>query len=171
NAERVSMPDIDIDFCMERRGEVIDYVKEKYGRDSVGQIVTFGTLKSRAAVKDVGRTLGFTPAETDALAKLIPNAPNYNLTVKEAIKQVPDVARYYRDDERYRRLLDYAKSLEGLSRHTGVHAAGVVIAPGPVDEFVPVCTQASKGSGGENGDEKVTVAQYDMNCLEKAGML
>src|SRR5688500_4525621 len=171
NPERVSMPDVDVDFCFERRGEVIEYVRQKYGKESVCQIVTFGTMKARAAVKDVGRTLGFTPAETDALAKLIPNAPNHSLSVEEAIEQVPDVERFYRDDARYRELLDYAKALEGMSRHTGVHAAGVVIAPGPVHEFVPVCTQTSKGSGGESGDEKITVAQYDMNCLEKAGML
>src|SRR5205085_7190831 len=170
NPERVSMPDVDVDFCFERRGEVIEYVREKYGRDSVCQIATFGTLKSRAAIKDVGRVLGFTPAETDALAKLIPNAPNFSLSIAEAIEQVPEVARHYRDDERYHELLDYAKALEGLSRHTGVHAAGVVIAPGPVHDFVPVCTQASKGAGND-GEEKVTVAQYDMNCLEKAGML
>ncbi len=170
NPERVSMPDVDVDFCFERRGEVIEYVRQKYGRDSVGQIVTFGTMKSRAAIKDVGRTLGFTPAETDALAKLIPNAPNFSLTVKEAIAQVPEVKAFYRDDERYRQLLDFAVKLEGLSRHTGVHAAGVVIAPGPLDEFVPICTQASKGAGGD-GDERVIVTQYDMTALEKAGML
>src|SRR5205807_2654719 len=87
NPERVSMPDVDVDFCFERRGEVIEYVRQKYGKESVCQIVTFGTMKSRAAVKDVGRTLGFTPAETDALAKLIPNAPNFSLTVAEAIDQ------------------------------------------------------------------------------------
>ena len=171
NPERVSMPDVDVDFCFERRGEVIEYVRQKYGKESVCQIVTFGTMKSRAAVKDVGRVLGFTPAETDALAKLIPNAPNHSLSIDEAIEQVPDVKRYYETEPRYRELLDYAVALEGLSRHTGVHAAGVVIAPGPVHEFVPVCTQSSKGSGGESGDEKITVAQYDMNCLEKAGML
>jgi len=174
NPERVSMPDIDVDFCFERRGEVIDYVREKYGKSAVGQIVTFGTLKSRAAIKDVGRVLGFTPAETDALAKLIPNQPNYSLTVKEAVVQVPDVKRLYRDDERYRQLLDYAIALEGLSRHTGVHAAGVVIAPGPLDEYVPICTQATKGAGvgSASGDEEVVVVtQYDMNALEKAGML
>ncbi len=170
NPERVSMPDVDVDFCFERRGEVIEYVRQKYGKDSVGQIVTFGTLKSRAAIKDVGRTLGFTPAETDALAKLIPNAPNFSLTVKQAIEQVPEVKKYYRDDARYRQLLDFAISLEGLSRHTGVHAAGVVIAPGPLNEFVPVCTQASKGSG-SGDDERVIVTQYDMNALEHAGML
>lgn len=196
NPERVSMPDIDVDFCFERRGEVIEYVREKYGQDAVGQIVTFGTLKSRAAVKDVGRVLGFTPAETDALAKLIPNQPNFSLTVREAVEKVPDVAKLYRGDERYRRLLDYAIELEGLSRHTGVHAAGVVIAPGPLDEYVPVFTQEVKGSRGQgsgfNGAEsrapghesrspaesrvpshesRVIVTQYDMNALEQSGML
>ena len=170
NPERVSMPDVDVDFCFERRGEVIEYVRQKYGRESVCQIVTFGTMKSRAAVKDVGRTLGFSPAETDALAKLIPNAPNFSLTVKEAVDQIADVGKLYRTDERYRQLLDYAMALEGLSRHTGVHAAGVVIAPGPVDDYVPVCTQSSKGAG-SNGEESVIVSQYDMNCLEHAGML
>lgn len=170
NPERVSMPDVDVDFCFERRGEVIEYVRQKYGKDSVGQIVTFGTMKSRAAIKDVGRTLGFTPAETDALAKLIPNAPNFSLTVKEAIEQVPEVKSFYQNDERYKQLLDFAISLEGLSRHTGVHAAGVVIAPGPLDQFVPICTQATKGSG-SGDDERVIVTQYDMTALEKAGML
>src|SRR5688572_5435023 len=183
NPERVSMPDIDVDFCFERRGEVIDYVREKYGKDAVGQIVTFGTLKSRAAVKDVGRVLGFTPAETDALAKLIPNQPNYSLSVKEAVEKIGDVAKLYRDDERYRRLLDYAIALEGLSRHTGVHAAGVVIAPGPLDEYVPVMTQEVKtrretgdgrrenGGGATGQEQRVIVTQYDMNALEQAGML
>ena len=181
NPERVSMPDIDVDFCFERRGEVIEYVRQKYGRDSVGQIITFGTLKSRAAIKDVGRTLGFTPSETDYLAKLIPNHPNFSLTVKEAIERIPEVRELYtprKDDprevrekkERYRQLLDYAMKLEGLSRHAGVHAAGVVIAPGPLDEYVPVCTQASKGAGSDS-DESIVVTQYDMNALEKVGML
>ncbi len=170
NPERVSMPDIDVDFCEERRGEVIEYVRDKYGRDSVGQIITFGTLKSRACIKDVGRVLGFTPAETDAIAKLVPNAPNFSLTVAEAIEKVPDVRRLYEQDERHRQLFDFAIALEGLSRHAGVHAAGIVIAPGPIDDYVPVCTQESKGSGSE-GDERVVVTQYDMIALEKAGML
>ena len=170
NPERISMPDIDVDFCFERRGEVIEYVREKYGKEAVGQIVTFGTLKSRAAVKDVGRVLGFTPAETDALAKLIPNQPNFSLTVNEAVVKVPEVRKLYESDERYTRLLDYAIALEGLSRHTGVHAAGVVIAPGPLDDYVPICTQGSKGAGA-GSEESVVVTQYDMNCLEKAGML
>jgi DNA polymerase-3 subunit alpha len=183
NPERVSIPDIDVDFCFERRGEVIEYVRQKYGRDSVGQIITFGTLKSRAAVKDVGRALGFTPKETDDLAKLIPNAPNFSLTVREAMERVPEVRLLYaesRDDTRearerkarYRELLKYAVKLEGLSRHAGVHAAGVVIAPGPLDEYVPVCTTASKGAAGlASDDDTIVVTQYDMNALEKAGML
>ncbi len=170
NPERVSMPDIDVDFCEERRGEVIEYVRDKYGRDCVGQIITFGTLKSRAAIKDVGRVLGFTPAETDTIAKLIPNQPNFSLTVKEAIQQIAEVGKLYETDERTAQLLDFAIALEGLSRHAGVHAAGVVIAPGPIDEYVPVCTQDSKGSGSD-GEERVVVTQYDMNALEKAGML
>jgi DNA polymerase-3 subunit alpha len=170
NPERVSMPDVDVDFCFERRGEVIEYVRQKYGKESVCQIVTFGTMKSRAAIKDVGRTLGFTPQETDALAKLIPNQPNFSLTVAEAVEQIKEVKQFYENDERYRQLLDYAIALEGLSRHTGVHAAGVVIAPGPVDEYVPVCTQSSKGAGGGE-DSSIVVSQYDMNGLEKAGML
>ncbi len=170
NPERVSMPDIDVDFCFERRGEVIEYVRQKYGKESVGQIVTFGTMKSRAAIKDVGRTLGFTPAETDALAKLIPNGPAFSLTVKEAVTQVPEIKKLYGTDDRYTRLLDYAISLEGLSRHTGVHAAGVVIAPGPLDDYVPTLTVDSKGAGA-GAEDRVTVTQYDMNCLEKAGML
>jgi DNA polymerase-3 subunit alpha len=169
NPERVSMPDIDVDFCFERRGEVIEYVRDKYGRDAVGQIITFGTMKSRAVVKDVGRTLGFLPAETDRLAKLIPNGPAYSLTVQEAREKIPEVKELYEKDERYRQLLDYSSTLEGLSRHSSVHAAGVVIAPGPLDDYVPICTQSTKGSGG-NG-ESVIVTQYDMNCLEKAGML
>jgi len=171
NPERVSMPDIDVDFCFERRGEVIEYVRQKYGRDSVGQIITFGTMKSRAVIKDVGRTLGFTPAETDALAKLIPNQPNFSLTVKEAIEKVPDVQKFYRTDERYRQLLDYAIALEGLSRHAGVHAAGIVIAPGPLDDYVPVCTQPASRAGQTGDDDFAVVTQYDMIGLEKAGML
>ncbi len=170
NPERISMPDIDVDFCEERRGEVIEYVRDKYGRDSVGQIITFGTLKSRAAIKDVGRVLGFTPGETDAIAKLIPNAPNYSLMVRDAITKVPEVRKLYEQDERHQQLFDFAIALEGLSRHAGIHAAGVVIAPGPLDDYVPICTQESKGSG-SGSDDRVVVTQYDMNMLEHAGML
>lgn len=169
NPERVSMPDVDVDFCFERRGEVIEYVREKYGREAVGQIITFGTMKSRAVVKDVGRTLGFLPAETDRLTKLIPNSPAFSMSVAEAREKIPEIRELDEKDERYRQLLDYSSTLEGLSRHSSVHAAGVVIAPGPLDEYVPICTQSTKGAGGSG--ESIIVTQYDMNCLEKAGML
>jgi DNA polymerase III subunit alpha len=170
NPDRVSMPDIDIDFCYERRGEVIEYVREKYGKDSVGQIITFGTMKSRAVIRDVGRVLGFEPAETDRLAKLIPNAPNNSLTVAEAAEKVSELRALIETDDRVAQLVEYAKGLEGLSRHASVHAAGVVIAPGPLHEYVPVCTQSTRGSGGSD-DETVIVTQWDMNALEQAGML
>jgi DNA polymerase-3 subunit alpha len=169
NPERISMPDIDIDFCFERRGEVIDYVRRKYGTDAVGQIITFGTMKSRAVIRDVGRTLGFEPSETDRIAKLIPNAPGQAYSLEQAIRDLPEVRDLYKADERHRRLFDYAMTLEGLSRHASVHAAGVVIAPGPLDDYVPVCIQP-KGNGGGDEDALV-VTQYDMNCLEEAGML
>ena len=203
NPERISMPDIDIDFCFERRGEVIEYTRQKYGREAVGQIITFGTMKSRAVIRDVGRTLGFEPGETDKIAKMIPNAPGSALTVGEALEKIPEVKALYEQDQRHRQLFDYSMTLEGLSRHASVHAAGVVIAPGPLDDYVPVCVQQTKGSGssgiagagngrngnggngaktttapggkgagnGSNGDEAVVVTQYDMNCLEDAGML
>src|SRR5690606_30257928 len=170
NPDRVSMPDIDIDFCYERRGEVIEYVREKYGKDSVGQIITFGTMKSRAVIRDVGRVLGFEPSETDRLAKLIPNAPNNSLTVAEAAEKVSELRALIESDERIAQLIEYAKGLEGLSRHASVHAAGVVIAPGPLQEYVPVCTQSTRGSGSSD-DESVIVTQWDMNALEQAGML
>ncbi|HSJ07477.1 MAG TPA: DNA polymerase III subunit alpha [Longimicrobiales bacterium] len=171
NPDRVSMPDIDIDFCYERRGEVIEYVREKYGKDSVGQIITFGTMKSRAVIRDVGRVLGFEPSETDRLAKLVPNAPNNSMTVAEAAARVSELKAMVESDARVAQLVEYAKVLEGLSRHASVHAAGVVIAPGPLHEYVPVCTQSTRGSGGNGDDETVIVTQWDMNALEKAGML
>ncbi len=192
NPERISMPDIDIDFCFERRGEVIEYTREKYGRDAVGQIITFGTMKSRAVIRDVGRTLGFEVGETDKIAKMIPNAPGSAMTVGEALEKIPEVKALYKQDQRHKQLFDYSMTLEGLSRHASVHAAGVVIAPGPLDDYVPVCVQQSKGSGSSgipgagsgrngngkngngsarNGDEGIVVTQYDMNCLDEAGML
>ena len=165
------MPDIDVDFCYERRGEVIEYVKEKYGKSAVGQIITFGTLKSRAVIRDVGRTLGMEPSETDRIAKMIPNTPGQAFTVEEAIKKLKEVKDLYEEGGRYKQLFDYSMTLEGLSRHSSVHAAGVVIAPGPLDNYVPVCIQT--GKDGSNGDasEAMYVTQYDMNCLEDAGML
>ncbi len=168
NPERISMPDIDIDFCYERRGEVIEYTRQKYGKDAVGQIITFGTMKSRAVVKDVGRTLKFQPFETDRIAKLIPNQPGQAYTVEEAIEGLKEVRDLYESDERHRQLFDYSKTLEGLARHSSVHAAGVVIAPGPLDDYVPVSIQSGKNGG---DDDAMVVTQYDMNCLEDAGML
>ena len=168
NPERISMPDIDIDFCYERRGEVIDYTREKYGKDAVGQIITFGTMKSRAVIKDVGRVLGFEPSETDRIAKLIPNAPGQAFTVQEAVDGLKEVKALYKQDERHQRLFDYSMTLEGLARHSSVHAAGVVIAPGPIDDYVPVSTQ--RNSNGSD-DDAMVVTQYDMNALEDAGML
>ncbi|NIP60548.1 MAG: DNA polymerase III subunit alpha, partial [Gemmatimonadetes bacterium] len=173
NPERISMPDIDIDFCFERRGRVIEYVREKYGRDAVGQIITFGTMKARAVIRDVGRTLGFEPSETDRIAKMIPNAPGQSYKVEEAVERLPEVKSLYEEGGRYRQLFDYSMTLEGLARHASVHAAGVVIAPGPLDEYVPVCTPPGKNGGSGNGDgsQVDVVTQYDMNCLEEAGML
>ncbi len=170
NPERISMPDIDIDFCYERRGEVIEYTREKYGKDAVGQIVTFGTMKSRAVIRDVGRALGFEPSETDRIAKLIPNQPGQSFTVQEAVDSLKEVKALYALDERHRQLFDYSITLEGLSRHASVHAAGVVIAPGPLDDYVPVSVQTGKNGGSSNGDAMV-VTQYDMNCLDQVGML
>ena len=189
NPERLEMPDIDIDFCFERRGEVIDYVRRKYGRDAVGQIITFGTMKSRAVVRDVGRTLGFKPSETDRIAKMIPNQPGQALTIREALDRIADVKNLYQADERHRRLFDYSLTLEGLSRHASVHAAGVVIAPGPLSDYVPVCIQprgsgvrgnggvqataTSEAAGSRNGPQPDAdvVTQYDMKCVDDAGML
>ncbi len=171
NPDRISMPDIDVDFCYERRGEIIEYVRSKYGVDSVGQIVTFGTMQARAVVRDVGRTLGFTPAETDRVAKLIPSSPGYSLGVKEAVERVEELKELYKEEPRYKELLDYASTLEGLSSHTSVHAAGVVIAPGPLADYVPVMSATTRGAGGESENGDLVITQYDMVSLEKAGML
>jgi DNA polymerase-3 subunit alpha len=168
NPERISMPDIDIDFCYERRGEVIEYVRQKYGADAVGQIVTFGTMKSRAVIRDVGRVLGFEPSETDRIAKLIPNQPGQAFTVQEAVDKLKEVKDLYQLDERHKQLFDYSITLEGLSRHASVHAAGVVIAPGPLDDYVPVSIQTGKNGAGAEG---MAVTQYDMTCLDEVGML
>ena len=170
NPERVSMPDIDVDFCFERRGEVIEYVRERYGRASVGQIVTFGTMKARAAVKDVARVLRIPPGEADRITKLIPSGPAYNLPVQEAATKVDELRDLVRDNPAYQRLIKLSSRIEGISRHVSVHAAGVVIAPGPLSEYVPVCTAPSKGAGaGTDGDSIIT--QYEMGALEKVGML
>jgi DNA polymerase III subunit alpha len=171
NPERVSMPDIDVDFCFERRGEVIEYVRERYGRGSVGQIVTFGTMKARAAVKDVARVLRIPPGEADRLTKLIPSGPAYALTVDEARKKVDELRELVKANPAYERLLDLSSRIEGISRHMSVHAAGVVIAPGPLAEYVPVCTAPTKGAGAAADGEDAIITQYEMGALEKVGML
>jgi DNA polymerase III subunit alpha len=167
----VSMPDIDVDFCFERRGEVIEYVRERYGRDSVGQIVTFGTMKARAAVKDVARVLRIPPSEADRLTKLIPSGPAYSLNIREAEKKIDELRELVRGNPVYRRLVDLSSRIEGISRHMSVHAAGVVIAPGPLAEYVPVCTAPTKGAGAALDGEESIITQYEMGALEKVGML
>jgi DNA polymerase-3 subunit alpha len=171
NPERVSMPDIDVDFCFERRGEVIEYVRERYGKESVGQIVTFGTMKARAAVKDVARVLKIPPVEADRITKLIPSGPAYSLSIPEAIKKVPELADLVRAAPLYQRMANLASRIEGISRHLSVHAAGVVIAPGPLPDYVPVCTAPTKGAGQTADGENAIITQYDMIALEKVGML
>jgi DNA polymerase-3 subunit alpha len=171
NPERVSMPDIDVDFCFERRGEVIEYVRERYGRASVGQIVTFGTMKARAAVKDVARVLRIPPGEADKITKLIPSGPAYSLTVHDAARKIDELRDLVRDNPAYQRLLTLSSRIEGISRHMSVHAAGVVIAPGPLADYVPVCTAPTKGAGAAADGEESIITQYEMGALEKVGML
>jgi DNA polymerase-3 subunit alpha len=158
NPERVSMPDIDIDFCMNRRTEVIDYVKRKYGDDQVAQIITFNTMAAKAAIKDVGRALDMPYGEVDRIAKLIP--ATIGITIERALKDSPPLAAAY-DDPKIRELIDTAMRLEGLVRGAGVHAAGVVIAPKPLTELVPVT---------RTKDDAV-VTSYDMKSIEKMGLL
>ncbi len=172
NPERISPPDIDVDLCEERRGEVIEYVRQRYGRASVGQIVTFGTMKARAAVKDVARVLGLPPGDADRLTKLIPSGPAYALTLREAAEKVPELKEMVAQNPTLQRLVEFGSSIEGLSRHISVHAAGVVIAPGPLTDYVPVCTMPGKGNGaGAAGGDDAIITQYDMVGLEKLGML
>ncbi len=168
NPERVSMPDIDVDFCYERRGEIIEYVRERYGHSSVGQIITFGTMKARAAIRDIARVLAISPAEADKIAKLIPSGPGYSLSVSEAVRKVPELARLVRENDTLERLADLAQRVEGLARHASVHAAGIVIAPGPLVDYVPVCLPPKSGS--QNGENSI-ITQFDMVALEKVGML
>ena len=158
NPERVSMPDIDIDFCVNRRGEVIDYVNRKYGHDHVAQIVTFGTMAARAAVRDVARVLDIGYGEADAVAKAIPMGPN--MTIKEAKRVSKALRDMYEGDETLHRLIDVAEALEGMPRHASMHAAGVVITDRPVYEYVPL----------SKNDESV-VTQYQMTTLEELGLL
>ncbi len=159
NPERVSMPDIDIDFCMRRRGEVIDYVTQKYGRDNVAQIITFGTMAAKAALKDVGRAMDLPYGDVDRLAKLVPN--QINISLDDALKQSGQLRSAIEGDERFRDLLEVAKRLEGLARHASTHAAGVVISPQPLTELLPLY---------KTNREEITT-QYDMKGLERLGLL
>lgn len=171
NPERVSMPDIDVDFCFERRGEVIEYVRSRYGRESVGQIVTFGTMKARAAVKDVARVLRIPPGEADRLTKLIPSGPAYSLSILDAVEKVDELKELVRTNPNYQRLMQLSSRIEGISRHLSVHAAGVVIAPGPLSDYVPVCTASTRGAGANAEGEDAIITQFEMGPLEKVGML
>ena len=161
NPDRVSMPDIDIDFCIRRRQEVIDYVNQKYGSDHVAQIVTFGTMAARGAVRDVGRVLNFPYAEVDALAKLIPSGPGaLHITLEESLKLSKQLREAYEGDERIKKLIDTAMAIEGMPRNTSTHAAGVVITSRPVYEYVPLAT-----------NDGLPVTQYIMTTLEELGLL
>jgi len=159
NPERVSMPDIDIDFCMNRRGEVIDYVTHKYGRENVAQIITFGTMAAKAAIKDVGRAMDIPYADVDRIAKMVPN--QLNIKLEDALKESPAMQQAYQSDAQVKQLLDTAKKLEGLVRNAGVHAAGVVIAPRPLTELVPLY---------KTKNEEIVTA-FDMVAIEKMGLL
>jgi DNA polymerase-3 subunit alpha len=159
NPERVSMPDIDVDFCMNRRGEVIDYVTRKYGRDQVAQIITFNTMAAKAAIKDCGRALDMPYGEVDRIAKLVP--ATIGMTLDKALEEVAELRQVYDSDPQIRELLDTAKKLEGLVRGSGVHASAVVIAPRALTELVPVAKTKN--------DEIVTA--YDMKAIEKMGLL
>ena len=158
NPGRVTMPDIDIDFCVNRRQEVIDYVTEKYGKDNVAQIVTFGTLKAKAAVRDVGRVMGMSYADVDQVAKLVPNT--LNITLAEALKLSPQLREKYDGDPRVKTLIDTAMGLEGMPRNTSTHAAAVVITKDPVYTYVPLAT-----------NDDTVVIQYTMTTVEELGLL
>ncbi len=159
NPERVSMPDIDVDFCYERRQEVIDYVVRKYGENRVAQIVTFGTLAARGVIRDVGRVMDLPYAVCDNIAKMVPN--ELGITIEKALKMNPELRGLYESDPKVTKLIDMAKRLEGLPRHTSVHAAGVVISQKAVDEYVPL----SRGADG------VITTQFTMTTLEELGLL
>ncbi|MGB7201989.1 MAG: DNA polymerase III subunit alpha [Pyrinomonadaceae bacterium] len=162
NPERISMPDIDIDFCIRGRGDVINHVTEFYGQESVCQIITFGTMASRAAIKDVGRALGMEFGSVERIAKMIPPPiRGRNVSISQALETVPELKKVYESEKQVKELVDLALKLEGCSRHTSVHAAGVVISPKPLHELVPVKTN----------DRNEFTSQYPMNDLEKVGML
>ena len=158
NPERVSMPDIDVDFCIERRHEVIEYVKRKYGEANVSQIVTFGTLKAKAVVRDVGRALELSYADTDKIAKAIPFA--LGMTIDKALQMSPDLKAMYEGDERVKKVIDMSRALEGMPRHASTHAAGVVISKLPVDEYVPLYMS-----------DRGVATEFNMTTIEELGLL
>ena len=160
NPERISMPDIDVDFCQDRRGEVITYVSEKYGKDHVAQIITFGTMAAKAAIRDVGRAMDMPYAEVDKIAKLVPNTPK--ITIEAAMKQEPQLKDLYETNDEVKELLDIAIRLEGLNRHASTHAAGVVISPVPLTEYTPLYKSPSDDS---------IMTQFDMGSVEGIGLL
>ncbi|MDO8603358.1 MAG: DNA polymerase III subunit alpha [Candidatus Omnitrophota bacterium] len=159
NSERVSMPDIDIDFCYEKRGEVIDYVIQKYGKDNVAQIITFGTMAARAVLRDVGRVMSLPYADVDRIAKLVPADPD--MTLELALRQEPEIARLYKEDPRVKELIDVSRKLEGLTRHASTHAAGVVISEDFMTNHVPLF---------KTSDDQISTG-YAMGSLEKIGLL
>lgn len=160
NPDRISMPDIDVDFCKDRRSEVISYVAEKYGKDHVAQIITFGTMAARAAIRDVGRALDFPYGEVDKIAKLIPNTTN--ITIKDALKVEPQLRAFYEGNSKIEELINIAMRLEGLCRHASTHAAGVVISPTPLTDYTPLYRNPSDGT---------VMTQFDMGSIEKIGLL
>jgi DNA polymerase-3 subunit alpha len=163
NPERVSMPDIDIDFCFRKRERVIDYVTHKYGRENVSQIITFGTLAARAAIRDVGRGLEVPYSDVDRIAKLIPAQPGQEITIDRSLADVPALREAYESDKRIKELLDVARRLEGLTRHASTHAAGVVIAPRPIVEYAPLYR-------GTKSDDEITT-QWAKDEIEESGLL
>ncbi|HYM49183.1 MAG TPA: DNA polymerase III subunit alpha [Candidatus Limnocylindrales bacterium] len=171
NRERISMPDIDIDFDDRNRDRVIDYVAQRYGQDHVAQIITFGTMKARAVIRDVGRALDVPLRDVDHLAKLVP--PQLNMTLEKAVQMVPELAAAEQDPA-YARLLKNARKLEGLVRHASTHAAGIVIAPEPLHRVVPLQASITRGDRNGNGNGQVkraVMTQYEMNAVQKIGLL
>ena len=160
NPERVSMPDFDIDFCMDGRDRVIEYVAQKYGRERVSQIITYGTMAAKAVVRDVGRVLGMGYGYVDKIAKLIPF--ELGITLDDALEKEPELKRLYKEDEEIKNLIDLARSLEGLTRNAGMHAGGVVIAPSKLTEFAPLYADDKGGS---------VVTQFDKDDVEAAGLV
>ena len=161
NPERISMPDIDVDFCFERRQEVIDHVNRKYGKDRVVQIVTFGTMAAKGVIRDVGRVMDLPYSFVDSIAKMIPNEQNQGVPIKKALEMNPELRKLYQEDEQVHTLIDMSRRLEGLPRHTSMHAAGVVICPDAADQYVPL----SRGSDGS------ITTQFTMTTIEELGLL